>query len=116
MAVDGVVTLYTGEQVSSSSVEWMRECEARQVLLLDEKERTKVFLSVSKIRGESAADALRQRVIDIEPHYVVCLPDRELRAAYLERFAKNNSTIATKKLEDAVCALWRSRTKNKRVE
>lgn len=98
--------LIDGRVVASDSQDWMAECEARQVLAWPHEKRTHFFAFATKLRGDDAAQALKARCNNLEPHYVLALPNRELRAAYLERVLNNQGQDASTDLERAVRALW----------
>ncbi len=80
-----MVTLATGEQVSSSSPAWLAECEARAVLAMPMPAREAFLADVERKRGAPAAGALKHRCFALEPHYVLSLPNRAQRNAYVEQ-------------------------------
>ncbi|MBB3017641.1 uncharacterized protein with PIN domain [Microvirga lupini] len=88
-----MVTLYTGEQVPSDSEAWRAECEARHILTMTQAQRMEFFTMVEKRRGTDAAKALKMRCYELEPHYVLNLPNKQQRQHYLDavelRFGKN---------------------------
>ncbi len=89
------VTLATGEQVPSDSEAWRAECEARAVLAMGLVKRSEFFELVGKRRGDDAAAALKRRCYELEPHFVLGLPNKQQRNAYLatveQRFGPNAS-------------------------
>lgn len=61
-----MVTLHDGTSVSSWSLEWMAECEARGVLRLPTRERRRYYLDmVERKRGKPARDALESLAVRI---------------------------------------------------
>lgn len=99
--------LSDGTVVSSYSPEWMAECECRYILGLGGDERSLFLKFATKMRGDAAVVELVARVAKIEPHYVLKLASRELRAAYLDR-VRASSIERAESLERAVRELWKS--------
>lgn len=61
-----MVTLATGEQVTSDSPEWRAECEARYILDLPTKQVRLDFLDkIEKRRGTEAKQDLEQRILTL---------------------------------------------------
>lgn len=88
-----MVTLHTGEQVDSASEAWRAECEARHILAMAMPQRDEFFQAVERKRGTDATKALKQRCYDLEPHYVLDLPNKAQRNSYVDaverRFGHN---------------------------
>lgn len=81
--IHNVVTLADGRKISSDSEEWRAECEARLVLSKNHNDRTEFLAFIGQRRGEGAASALRRCVEEVEPAYVLSLPNKAQRNAYL---------------------------------
>jgi hypothetical protein len=100
-------SLIDGTIVLSDSPEWLAECEARHILSLGSLARETFYSFATKMRGDAAVVELVARVAKIEPHYVLKLASRELRAAYLDR-VRASSIERAESLERAVRELWKS--------
>ena len=104
-----IVTLYDGREVDSASEEWRAECEARTVLAMDLVKRADFFQLVEAKRGADAVRVLRERCFDLEPHYVLNLPNKPQRTAYLDQVERRFGPNPRKALEEKIMALHRAR-------
>lgn len=105
-------SLIDGTVVLSDSPEWLAECEARHILSLGSLARETFYSFATKMRGDAAAVELKERVAKIEPHYVLGLGSRDLRAAYLDRVRSNFGEERAIVLEHAVRELWRAKKRD----
>lgn len=98
----GIVTLYDGRQVDSASHEWMAQCEVAYILAKPIHDRTKLYEVIGQRRGQDALDALKKRCFDLEPYFVLGLPNKAQRQDYLakveHRFGPNASDALKAKL------------------
>ncbi|MEN6549431.1 MAG: hypothetical protein ABFE07_25580 [Armatimonadia bacterium] len=104
-----LVTLYDGRQVPSDHVDWMHECEARMVLAMPMVERVEFLNKVAKIRKHDGLMALKRRCHEIEPYFVLDLPDKAARNAYAARVAERFGVEARDALQAKVRAIWEAR-------
>lgn len=104
-----LVTLYDGRQVPSDSREWREECEARMVLAMPMVERVEFLNKVAKIRKHDGLMALKKRCHEIEPYYVLSLPDKAARNAYAARVAERFGVEVRDALQAKVLAIWEQR-------
>lgn len=104
-----MVTLADGRQVHSDSEEWRAECEARHILAMSMGERAEVFIAIQAKRGEAAAKALKMRCFELEPAYVLGLPNRELRNRYIATVEQRFGPNAAETLKAKVRALHEQR-------
>lgn len=81
----GTVTLYDGRKVDSASEAWRAECEARAILEMDVAKREQFWQAIEQKRGADALKALKRRCFELEPYYVLNLPNKHQRRAYLEQ-------------------------------
>lgn len=100
----GMVTLYDGQQVDSASREWLAQCEVNYILAKPIHDRATLYDLIGQRRGADALEALKKRCFDLEPHYVLALPNKAQRQDYLSkverRFGHNASdTLKAKLLE-----------------
>jgi hypothetical protein len=103
------VTLASGAVVMSDSVEWLHECEARTVLAMPMLKRIEFFEMVGKRRGDDALKALKVRCFELEPHYVLGLPNKQQRNAYLVMVAQRFGDQARERLREKVLAIHEQR-------
>lgn len=103
------VTLWDGRVVASDSSDWQEQCEVVAVLEMLPDRRRSFVTAVYRRRGEAAGDALVARCDRWEPHYVASLPDRDLRHAYLSRFANTRGNHARDCLEADARKIFASR-------
>lgn len=106
--------LATGEVVLSDSAAWKDECEARYVLEMSFDKRITFFETIGNRRGDAALKALKVRCYELEPHFVLSLPNQHQRRAYLagveQRFGPNardtlrNKVLAIHEKRQAVAA------------
>ena len=98
------VTLHDGREVDSSSEEWRAECEARHILSMSQEKRAEFFQDVERKRGADATKALKLRCYELEPHYVLNLPNRAQRNSYVDaverRFGPNPAEALRIKVRD----------------
>ena len=76
---------------------------------MDMAERNLFFEKVLKIRKAKGWEALRQRCYEQEPAFVLGLPDKPSRQAYLARVEQRFGGSARATLEARVRALWQSK-------
>lgn len=81
--IHNVVTLADGSKIASDSEEWRAECEARFVLGKTHTARTEFMAFIGQRRGASAEESLRSCIEATEPAYVLDLPNKAQRNAYL---------------------------------
>lgn len=104
-----LVTLVTGEQVPSDSEAWRAETEARAVLGMPQAKRTEFFDLVSKRRGDVAAAELKRRCYELEPHFVLGLPNKHQRNDYLAKVEARFGPNASDTLRAKVLAIHHER-------
>ncbi len=108
----GTVELIDGRKVASDSPEWLAECEAMTVLSWPIEKRPDFFDMVQRHRGEAGLSRLKAAMSQALPRYVLEMPSRDARRAYLEAYEKRVSRISRQRLEEAVKALWAKRQAN----
>lgn len=103
-----MVTLYTGEQVPNDSEAWRLECEVRYILGLSMGERAEFFSKerAGRFRKPEALAALRAKCFELEPHYVLGLPDKPARHRYCAAVEARFGAAARADLEAKVRLLW----------
>jgi hypothetical protein len=101
----GIVTLYDGRQVDSSSEDWRAETEARAILAMDLTKRTEFLQLVEARRGAEATQALKRRCYDLEPYYVLNLPNKAQRLDYLAKVEQRFGPNPAEALKAKVIAL-----------
>lgn len=104
-----LVTLHTGEQVSNYSEAWRAECEARHHLRQSLDKRKDAMELVEKKRGPDARLELERLIRQLEPAYVLGLPNKEVRRAYLHRVQMAQGEIRREILEQEVRELYERR-------
>lgn len=80
-----LVTLADGREVPSDHPDHRAECEARFVLGMHNPERVEFFDRATQRRGADAVASLKQTMAIVEPAYVLDLPNKPQRRAYLAR-------------------------------
>lgn len=108
-----MVLLADNRLVSSSSPEWMAECEAYAILAMDVGRKRTHLQRLGERRGLAAEARVRSVMATVEPAYVLSLPDREARHAYLNRLEREVGGNARANLEPRIRALWESRKQPK---
>lgn len=104
-----MVLLADNRLVDSCSPEWMAECEAYAILAMDIGRRRAHLQLLIDRRGPDAEARVRSVMATVEPAYVLSLPDREARHAYLNRLEREVGGNARANLEPRIRALWQSR-------
>lgn len=104
-----IVTLVDGRQVNSSSREWMAECEARTILAMPLPKRDSFWQDIERKRGADAVRELKLRCLDIEPHYVLGLPNVQQRRDYLANVERRFGPNPRQALEAKLLALHHAR-------
>lgn len=107
--MQGQVVLYIGETVSSSSESWRAECEARYILELPSSTRHRLLGAIERKRGAEGAARVKALVREIEPYYVLALPDREQRRSYLSRIENEHGVRVAEHLRQRVLHVYRER-------
>lgn len=105
-----MVQLIDGRSVPSTSPEWQAECEAMTVLSWDMEKRQNFFEMVERKRGADGLARLKRGMSQALPRYVLELPTKPARIAYLEAYERRISHEARKRLEQAVRDLHARRT------
>lgn len=80
-----MVTLTDGREVASDDPDHRAECEARFVLGLHQPERVAFLDFATQRRGADAVASLKQTMAIVEAAYVLDLPNKPQRRAYLAR-------------------------------
>lgn len=63
-----MVTLHDGTEVPSDSEAWRHECEARSIMNMPTLEKRRAHLAaITKIRGQAAADRIRETMSILWP-------------------------------------------------
>lgn len=79
------VTLADGREVASDHPDHRAECEARFVLGMHQPKRVAFLDFAGQRRGADAVASLKQAMSIVEPAYVLDLPNKPQRRAYLAR-------------------------------
>ncbi len=103
-----LVRLHDGREAYTDSASWRAECEARTVLLMDYPKQREFLIAIGERRGPEAVAALRQLMHDVEPAFVLGLPDKDARRAYLNRVEKDRGLNARTHLETRARAIWKT--------
>lgn len=101
--------LVDGTEVRTDSEEWRAECEARYVLSMDVGRRFSFMDSVRSRRGSIALARLEKMVSEVEPDYVLRMPSKDARHAYLAKIARLKSDNAAEHLRSRVLTLHHNR-------
>lgn len=104
-----LVSLACGRQVLSDSEAWRAECEARFLLSLDLVKRAEMFALIGQRRGEDALTSLKRRCFDLEPYFVLSLPNKAQRNDYLGKVERRFGPNASEALRGKVLALHEQR-------
>ncbi|MDD1003601.1 MULTISPECIES: DUF7696 family protein [Pseudomonas] len=80
-----IVTLFNGREVLSSSSEYRAECEARHLLGKPFSEQVRMLERIARQRGAVALAELKATMANVEPAFVLDLPEKLQRLAYLAR-------------------------------
>lgn len=104
-----MVTLFDGRIVSSSSREWMEECDARCALKIPPMRRTDHFAAIEAKRGVEALRKLKWLCRMVEPAFVLGLPNRQQRNAYLRDVQLRYGPEEAETLRERVIALHEKR-------
>jgi hypothetical protein len=104
-----LVRLYDGREVDSSSEEWRQQCEAVTILAMSPAAREGFWVRVAQKRGAEAVDVLKRRCLELEPHYVLSLPNKRQRQVYLEHVEHRFGPNPRKTLESKILALHHAR-------
>lgn len=104
-----MVTLVDGRQVPSTSEEWRAECEARTILGTPHEKRHELLQAIADRRGAEARERLDRMVDELEPSFVLGLPNRDVRKAYAAKVEYFYGQNAREALEHKVLALWNAR-------
>lgn len=98
--------LADGRTVANDSPEWLAECEAYAILAMEIGRRRSFLQLLTDKRGAAAVAVIRARMAAVEPAYVLSLPDRQARQAYLLRTGRELGEQARSTLEARVRSLW----------
>src|SRR5690606_26466228 len=93
-----VVTLFDGRQVASDSAEWQAQTEACTILAMPLPEREQFWLDIERKRGADALAELKARCFELEPHFVLNLPNKPQRNAYLAQVEHRFGRMASETL------------------
>lgn len=104
-----MVSLYSGDLVPSDSLEWQQQCECNYILAMSYPKREEFYETCERRRGEEAVKALKRRIYDIEPFYVLGLPNKALRNDYLSKVERRYGQNAFDALREKVLAIHRHR-------
>jgi hypothetical protein len=104
-----MVELIDGRVVDTNSEEWRAECEAMTVLSFPMDKRQTFFEQVERHRQPAGLEKLKRAMSQVLPRYVLELPTRDARRAYLTDHEKRISKVSRERLEGAVRALWERR-------
>lgn len=101
-----MVKLFDGTSVPSDSEEWRAECEARYILSLSQIEQRERLESIARKRGgQAAAERVRRAMNLVWPAYVLDMPTRDVRRAYLAEVERIFGANTRKGLEERILAL-----------
>ena len=103
-----LVRLHDGREAYTDSASWRAECEARTVLLMDYPKQREFLRAVKERRGAAAVAALRDLMHDVEPSFLLGLPDKDARRAYLNRVERDRGLNARTHLETRARAIWKT--------
>ena len=104
-----LVALACGRQVLSDSEVWRAECEARWILSLDLTKRAEVLALIGQRRGEEALASLKLRCFDLEPYFVLSLPNKAQRNDYLDKVGRRFGPNASEAIRAKVLAVHEKR-------
>lgn len=104
-----LVTLADGQQVPSDSELWRAECEARALLAIPHEERADVLERIEQKRGAEAKRRLKDTMREVEHAFVLDMPNRDLRRAYLAKVEHHRGPNAREHLELRITELWNRR-------
>lgn len=104
-----MVTLADGRKVPGDHPDHRAECEARFVLGLHQPERVEFLDLATQRRGADAVAGLKQTMAIVEPAYVLDLPNKPQRRAYLARLQFVSGQNAYDLLSKQILALHERR-------
>lgn len=104
-----LVTLADGRQVPSDSEAWRAECEARAMLAIPHDDRADAFELIERKRGPDAVRQLKANMLDVEHAFVLDMPTRDVRRAYLAKVEYHRGQTAREYLEARITELWNRR-------
>lgn len=115
-----MVTLVDGRLVSSDSAEWLAECEARHMLSFpvglgrDQRGETRAMAleRIEKKRGPEAAAALKARMDECEPAFVLAMRSRERRNMHIDAIRRYLGENHADHLKSRVIALHKARAES----
>lgn len=99
------VRLFDMREVDSNSPEWMSECEARHYLAKPFTDIGMVLSELSNKRGAEAVEALKLLMDKVRPAFVLDLPNKPQRRAYLAKYEFQAGANAAEHLRTMVLAL-----------
>lgn len=80
-----IVALFDGRKVLSNSPEYRAECEARHLLGKPFSRQVQMLERIAQQRGAAALAELKATMANVEPAFVLDLPEKPQRLAYLAR-------------------------------
>lgn len=80
-----IVALFDGREVLSNSPEYRAECEARHLLGKPFSEQVQMLERIAQQRGAAALADLKATMANVEPAFVLDLPEKLQRLTYLAR-------------------------------
>ena len=104
-----MVTLVDGRTVPSDAEEWRAECEARHHLATPHDARKEALEKIGQRRGSDALASLLATMDDVEPAYVLTLPNKAQRNGYVDKVAHHRGENSADHLRNRVRALHEQR-------
>ena len=104
-----MVELYDGRFAKSDSEAWRQECYWRDWLRTAPHLREARLGDSVKIKGLAGIERLRKELLVVEPFFVLSLPTKLERIAYLESTERAYGWQAKKTLEEKVRKIWSDR-------
>lgn len=103
-----VVTV-DGRTLMSDSTEWLQYCEASTIMKAAQHIGQNYRSMIEKMRGKAGLAKVEAEISRIEPAYILSLPDRDTRRAYLAKREAVIGSSAKAALEQRILALHAER-------
>ena len=104
-----IVRTIDGRDVLSDSEEFRACCEAVYSLSRPQADRKQWLDSIQRRRGPEGLLKLEAEMNRIEPAYLLAMPNRDARRAYLDQTEIHRGKVVRKDLEQRIVALWEKR-------
>lgn len=101
-----VKTTIDGRECLDDSEEWRCYCEALTNLRRPMEGRKEHFEKIAKFRGVAGLQILEAEMSRIEPHFILGMPNRDVRRAYLRQVEYHRGPVVRERLERRIVEAW----------